>query len=70
MSRGEFRDFVKTIEKNILLKERLLECKTSEDLISLAKKCGYTISLEDLSYDKTASRYEFWFKESRINPLK
>ena len=69
MSRDEFRDFVKTVEKNILVKERLSECKTSEDLILLAKKLGYTIYLEDLSYDKTASRYEFWFKESRINPL-
>ena len=70
MSREEFRNFVKTVEHNIFLKEKLLQCKTSEDLILLAKKYGYSIKLEDLNYDKTATKFENWFKESRINPLK
>ena len=70
MSREEFRNFVKTVEHNILVKEKLLQCKTSKDLILLAKKYGYSITLEDLNYDKTATQFELWFKESRINPLK
>ena len=71
MSREEFRDFVKTIERNIVVKERLLRCKTSKDLIFLAKKYGYySITLEDLNYDKTASQAKQCFKESRINPLR
>ena len=61
MSREEFRNFVKTVEHNILLKEKLLECKTSKDLILLAKKYGYSVTLEDLNYDKTASQFENWF---------
>ena len=70
MSREEFRNFVKTVEHNIPLKEKLLQCNTSKDLILLAKKYRYLITLEDLNYDKTATQCELWFKESRINPLK
>ena len=70
MSREEFRNFVKTVEHNFQIKEKLVQCKTSEELILLAKKYGYSITLEDLNYDKTATKFEFWFKESRINPLK
>ena len=70
MSRGEFRNFVKTVERNILVKKKLLQCKSSKDLILLAKKYGYSITLEDLNYDKTATRFETWFNESRIKPIK
>ena len=70
MSREEFRSFVKTVEHNIIVKEKLSQCKTSKDLICLAKKYGYSITLKDLNYDKTATLFESWFKESRINPLK
>ena len=70
MSRYEFRNFVNIVEHNIQVKEKLIKCKTSEDLILLAKKYGYSITLEDLNYDKTGTQFELWFKESRINPLK
>ena len=70
MSRQEFRNFVMTVEHNTLVKEKLVQCKTSEDLILLPKRYGYSITLEDLNYDKTATKYEFWFKESKINPLR
>ena len=70
MSWEEFRSFVNITEKNISVKEKLIQCKTSEDLILLAKSYGYSITLEDLNYDKTATKFEFWFKESKINPLK
>ena len=58
MSREDFRSFVKTVEHNILLKKKLLSCKTSKDLILLAKKYCYSITLEDLKYDKTATQFE------------
>ena len=70
MSREEFVNFVKTVEHNILVKEKLLQCKTSKDLIFLAKKYGYSVTLEDFNYDNTATQFELWFKNSRINPLK
>ena len=70
MSREEFRNFVKTVEHNILIKEKLVRCKTSKDLILLAKRYGYSITLEDLNYDKTATKFEHWLKESKINPLR
>ncbi len=70
MSREEFRNFVRTVEYNILIKEKLLKCKKSKDLLLLAKKYGYSITLEDLNYDKTATQIELWFKESKINPFK
>ena len=70
MSRKEFINFVKTVEHNILVRNKLKKCKTAKELILLAKKYGYYITLEDLNYDKTATKFEQWFKESRINPLK
>ena len=70
MSREEFRNFVRTVERNILVKEKLIQCKTSKDFISLAKNYGYSITLEDLNYDKTATEFGQWFRKSRINPLK
>ena len=70
MSRYEFRNFIKTVEHNIIIKEKIIECKTSEELILLAKKYGYSITLEDLNYEKTATKFGSWFKKSRINPLK
>ena len=70
MSREEFKSFVKTVEHNVLLKEKLVECQTSKDLILLAKQYGYTINLEDLTYDETATKFDLWFEKSKINPLK
>ena len=70
MSRDEFKNFVKTVKKNVSAKNKLVKCKTSKDLILLAKKYGYSVTLEDLNYDRTASQFENWYKESRINPLK
>ena len=70
MSREEFRNFVKTVEHNTLIKEKLVQCKTSKDLILLAKSFGYSLTLEDLKNDNTATQFEVWFRESRINPLK
>ena len=71
MSREEFRNFVKTVEHNILVKEKLVQCKTSKDLILLAKNHGYSITFEDLNYDNIAThQFERCFKESRINPFK
>ena len=70
MSREEFKNFVNTVENNILVKEKISQCKTSKDLILLAKKYGYSITFEDLNYDETASQFESWFKDSKINPLK
>ncbi|MBW3041607.1 Nif11-like leader peptide family natural product precursor [Prochlorococcus marinus] len=69
MSREEFRNFVNTIEHNLLVKEKLKLCKTSQEIILLAKKYGYSITIEDLNYDKTATQFGIWFKKSRINPL-
>ncbi len=70
MSREDFKIFVKTVEHNTRVKKKLLQCKTSKDLILLAKNLGYSITLEDLNYDETASQFELWFKQSRINTLK
>ena len=36
----------------------------------LAKKYGFSITFKDLNHDKTATKFETWFKESEINPLK
>ena len=38
MSREEFSDFVKTVEYNILVKEKLVQYKTFKELILLAKE--------------------------------
>ena len=70
MSREEFKNFIKTVERNTRVKEKILQCKTSKDLILLAKSFGYSITLEDLNYDETATQFELWFKQSKINPLK
>ena len=70
MSREEFRNFVETVENNIRVKEKLLQCKTYGDFILLAKKYGYTITINDLNYDKTGNKFESWFKKSCITPLK
>ena len=70
MSREEFITFVKTVEHNILLKEKLFQCKTSKDIVLLAKKYGYYITIEDFNYDKIETQLGIWFKESKINPLK
>ena len=43
MSREEFITFVKKIEHNILLKEKLSQCKTSKDLIFLQKNTDTTL---------------------------
>ncbi len=70
MSRQDFKNFVKTVEHNVLLKEKVVKCQTSKDLILLAKKYGYVISLDDLTYDKIATKFDLWFEKSKINPLR
>ena len=70
MSREEFKNFLYAIDHNIFLKDKISKCKSSEDLIVIAKKYGFSITLKDLSYDLTAKKFESWFKESVIPPLK
>ena len=70
MSREEFRNFVETVENNIRVKEKLLQCKTYRDFILIAKKYGYSITINDLNYDKIGDKFESWFNKSYINPLK
>ncbi len=70
ISREDFRNFIKAVEYNNLLKDKLVQCKSLKDLIILAKEHGYFITFENLNYDKTANEFDSWFKESRINPLK
>ena len=53
----------------MLAEEELVKCKTSKDLILIAKKYGYIITLEDLNYDKASTKFDSGFKESKINPL-
>ena len=69
MSREEFKNFVQAIDHNIFLKDKLFQCKSSGDLILLAKKHGFSITLKDLSYDQTATKFESWFKASEIRPF-
>ena len=70
MSREEFKNFLYAIDRNIFLKDKLFKCNSSEDLIVLAKKYGFEITLKDLSYDQTARKFESWFIESEIPPIK
>ena len=70
MSREELKDFIKIIEYNYIAKEKVSKCKNIKDLISLAKEYRCCISNEDLKYDKTASKFNKWFKESKISPFR
>ena len=70
MSREEFRNFVNTIERNILLKDKIFRCNKLSDLIILDKTYGYNISLKDFDYSKTAIEFESWQEKSTINPMK
>ena len=70
MSREDLKGFVKTVEKNIIIKEKLSKCKTINDLISLAKSYGYIISIKDLKYDRTATEIDVWYQKSRLSPLR
>ena len=70
MSRDDFINFVRTVEHNIFLQEKLSQCKTVLDITLLAKNYGQSISLEDFIHDKTATKFESWFIKSKINALK
>ncbi len=70
MSREDLRNFIKAVEHNIFVREKLALCRTKNELMLLAKNYGYSITLEDFKYDKKASKFEAWFKKSRINTLK
>ena len=70
MSRDDFKIFVRTVEHNIFLQEKLSQCKKVKDITLLAKNYGYSISLEDFIHDRTATKFESWFIKSKINALK
>ena len=70
MSREEFKNFVNCVEHNIRVKKKLSKCKGRKELILLAKNHGYSVTIKDLEEDKTCTNFDFWFKESRIKPLK
>ena len=70
MSRISFKNFVICAERNINLQKKLVKCKTSKDLILLAENYGFKITSDDLNYDRTATKFGFWFQQSSINPLK
>ena len=70
MSRFEFKSFIQTLEHSIILKDNIARCKTPKDVISVAKKYGFSISQEDFNHDEAATKIEAWFKESQINTLR
>ena len=58
MSKEEFRNFVKTVEHNILIKEKLVQCKTSKVLFLVAKSVDSLSDMDNFNFDKTANQYE------------
>tara|TARA_Y100001968_G_C19319704_1_gene698562 strand:- start:331 stop:552 length:222 start_codon:yes stop_codon:yes gene_type:complete len=71
MSRNEFKSFIRAAERNYNLRKELKNCEGSnKEVILLAKKHGFSITLKDFEEDLMAEKTGEWFINSKINPIR
>ncbi len=70
MTREGFKDFLNAAEHSSALRREINQCKDKKSLLTLAKRYGFPMSVEDLEEDFISSQIDYWFKSSRMKPLK
>ena len=70
MSREDLKDFIHAAKHSLALREQLVNCKTKENILELAAKYKFSVSINDLIEDDDATRIQDWFETSKITPLK
>ena len=67
MSREALQDFLRAVEHHRKLRLDTRGCRDDAELIQLARKHGFMITIRDLACDASDSRMSRWFESSRIN---
>ncbi len=70
MTREEFKNFIKAVERNSILREKVKSSQSINNLLSLAKEYNFKISYKDFLDDKISTKLNEWFETSRIAPIK
>ena len=70
MSHRELKKLVHAAEHSSYLRREINDCKTSENIVAMAKKHGFLIELEDLKAINEMEHGKNLFVETSINPLK
>jgi len=70
MSREGFSDFLNSAEHSLDLRIKLKGCETYNEVIDLALKYGFNITINDIKRESSSAEIENWFKNSKINPIR
>ena len=70
MSREDFSNFINAAEHNLQLRRELAKTKNWNEVIEIARKYRFSITLKDIKEEPIASETNKWFKESKLLPFK
>ncbi len=70
MASENISSFIRAIEHSSSLREEFYNCNDDNELLTLAKKYGFSLNSDDLKENPSGDRLEKWFNESKISPIK
>tara|TARA_Y100001968_G_C18944792_1_gene520434 strand:- start:245 stop:472 length:228 start_codon:yes stop_codon:yes gene_type:complete len=70
MSREDFSNFIHAAEHHPQIRRELAKTKSWNEVIEIARKYRFSITLKDIKEEPRASETKKWFNESKILPFK
>ena len=70
MTREGLTSFIHAAEHSSSLRRELKKCNNLDSIVEIARNYGFSVSTKDFEEENTNSQIEFWFKNSKINPIK
>jgi len=70
MSRQDFKNFIRALEKNYSIRKEIKDCNSFKELINMAKKFGFQLNIDDIKEDNVSSEIAEWFNKSKITPIR
>ncbi len=70
MSREDLKSFINAAERSLEIRLALKKIKHINDILEIATKYGFKVTLEDLKDDSIIEDVATWFKRSNVYPIK
>ena len=70
MSREDLTNFIHAAEHHLQIRRELAKTKSWNDVIEIARKYRFSITLNDIEEDPLAEGANRWFKTSKISPIR
>ncbi len=70
MTRDDFKLFFNAVERSPTIRNEIRECQNKQDLIEIASKYGFSLTVTDFNFEEIENQMKDWFEISQISPIK